>query len=301
MFNQIVAVDAINLSNNVINQIRKFSKKPAKFYNSDPKNTNQTTKRINNADCVLISWRTIINKQVFKNCENIKYIGVCGTSFANVDIIEAKRRKIVISNVRDYGDEGTGEYIFSQLLNLARGFGKYQWKSEPCELFGKTLGVVGVGPVGSHLAKIGLGFGMNVIYFSRTRKLELEKRGVNFVNLHDLIKKSDVISLHVPKNTPILSKKEFDMIPSGTILVNTCLGKVFDEKDFISWIKKGNNFAIFDYSVSVDYYKKFKGLKNVIFPKIIAGRTLESKQRLSKKVVENIRSILNNNPINVIY
>jgi len=170
----------------------------------------------------------------------------------------------------------------------------------PCELFGKTLGIVGLGAVGKQVARLALGFGMKVVYYSRTRELEFERKGLKFMNLHDLIKNSNIISLHVPKDTKIFSKKEFEIIPKGTILVNTCLGKVFGEKDFIDWIEKGDNFAIFDYSVSEEYYKKFKNLKNVIFPKIIAGKTMESKQRLSMKVIENLKSFLENKPVNVV-
>ena len=300
MFNQIVSVDPINLSEKTLNEIKKYSKRPAKFYDTQPKNKNEIIERIGGADCVLVSWRTKLSKDIFEKCQNIKYVGLCATSFSNIGLEETKKRKIVVSNVTDYGDEAAAEYVFVQLLSLARGLGKYQWKKMPCELFGKTLGIVGLGAVGKQVARLALGFGMKVVYYSHTKKLEFERKGLKFMNLHDVIKNSDIISLHVPKDTKIFSKKEFEIIPKGVILVNTCLGKVFDEKNFIDWVKKGNNFAIFDYSVSEEYYKKFKNLKNVIFPKIIAGRTTESKQRLSMKAVENLKSFLENKPINVV-
>ncbi|MBI5061787.1 MAG: dihydrofolate reductase [Candidatus Aenigmarchaeota archaeon] len=300
MFNRIVSVDAINLSEEALNEIKKCSKRPTKFYDTDPKNVNEMIKRVGNADCVLISWRTKLGKEIFETCKNIKYIGLCATSFANIAVDEARKRKIVISNVVDYGDEATAEYIFAQLLSLFRGLGEYQWKKAPCELFGKNLGIIGLGAVGKQVARLGLGFGMNVAYHSRTRRPEFEKKGLKFMSLHDMIRNSDIISLHVPKDTTIFSRKEFDIIPKNTILVNSCLGKVFDEEDFAEWIKKGDNFAVFDYSVDTEYYNRLKNMKNVIFPKIIAGKTMESKQRLSMKVVENIKSFLDNKPTNVV-
>lgn len=300
MFNQIVSVDKINLTEEAMVEIKKYSKKPMRCYHTNPENINETIRRVEDADCILISWRTKLTKEVFEKCKNVKYVGLCATSFSNIDLKEAKKRKIIISNVVDYGDEATAEYIFTQLLSLARGYGKYQWKEMPCELFNKTLGIIGLGAVGKQVARLGLGFGMNVVYYSRTRNLKFERRGIKFMNLHSLIKNSDIISLHVPKDTKIFSKKEFELIPKGTILVNTCLGKVFNEDDFINWINKGHNFAIFDYSVSEEYHKSFRDLNNVIFPKIIAGRTIESKQRLSTKVVENIKSFLKNKPINIV-
>ncbi len=290
MFNQIVAVDDVALTEGAISKIKKYSKNPARFYDNDPESTEEVIKRIGNSDCVLVSWRTKITKEIFENCKNIKYIGICGTSSSNISLEEAKKRGIVVSNVGSYGDEAPAEYIFYQLLSLARGFGKYQWKEMPCELFEKTLGIVGLGAVGSEVAKLGLGFRMKVIYYDITRKPEFEKKGLRYLELDELIEKSDIISIHVPKDTKILAKKELGLIPKGTILVDTCLGKVFDIEDFVSWINKGENFAIFDYSVSEEYYKKFKDLKNVIFPKVIGGRTLESKKRLSMQVVKNIQA-----------
>ena len=300
MFNQIVSVDSINLSDQALREIGRYSKHPPVFYSDDPKSTREILRRIGQADCVLTSWRTRLDKGIFERCSNLKYIGLCATSFSNIDVGEARRRKIIVTNVTGYGDESPAEYIFAQLLSLARGLGKYQWKEMPCELSGKTLGIIGLGAVGSQVARLGLGFGMHVVYNSRVRRPEFEKKGLAFMNLHGLIKSSDIISLHVPGGTRILSKKEFQIIPKGTILVNTCLGKVFDEGEFIDWIGKGENFAIFDYSVSDEYFKRFKNLKNVIFPKIIAGRTMESKQRLSTKVVENLLAFLSNKPINLV-
>jgi len=299
-FKQIVAVDTVNLSEGVLTELQKYSEKPFCIYSSDPKNQTEIIKRIGNADCVLVSWRTSISKDVLEKCANIKYIGLCATSFANIDLEETKNRKIVVSNVSNYGDEATAEWVFAQLLSLARGLGKYQWKEMPCELFGKTLGIIGLGNVGKHVAQLGLGFGMQVLYHSKTRKPEFEEKGVQFMALHDLIKNSDIVSLHVPKNTKVLSKKEFELFKEGAVLVNTCLGEVFDEKDFKGWIKKGKNFAIFDLAISEAYQKTFKKTKNVIFGEVIAARTAESKQRLSARVLENLKAFLEKKPVNIV-
>lgn len=304
-FNKIVSVDDAGLTEAAQNAIQKYSRSAAVFHEDDPKDVTDAIKRINNADCVLVSWRTKIDGEVLEKCRNIKYIGLCCTSFSNVefsnvDMKETERRRIVVSNVAAYGDEATAEYIFAQLLSLARGFGKYRWKESPCELFGKTLGIIGLGAVGSRVARLGLGFGMNVIYYSRTRKPESEEKGAKFMPLHGLIKNSDVVSLHVPKGVKIFSKREFDLMPEGSILVDTCLGKVFNEADFLSWIRKGKNFAVFDYSVGEDFFKRFRNLRNVIFPIAVAGATEESRRRLSAAVVKNLESFLKGKPINVV-
>ena len=130
----------------------------------------------------------------------------------------------------------------------------------------------------------------DLLYYSLTRKPKLEEKGAKYTELHDLIKASDIVSLHTPKNLKIFSAQEFALIPKGAIFVNTTLGKAFDEQEFLDWLGKGDNLVIMDYSVSPDFYKQFKDLNNVIFSEQIAGRTTESKQRMSMKVVKNLEA-----------
>lgn len=179
------------------------------------------------------------------------------------------------------------------MLTLARGLGKYQRRDEPCELNGKTIGIIGLGAVGKQVARLALGFNMNVLYTSHSRKQEWEKKGLRFCKLDYILQNSDIISLHVPKNTVILKDKEFEMINDDAILVDTCLGVVFDIPSFLKWIKKGKNFAIFGYKEEL--FETVKNLKNVIGIKNgTAGKTKESRERLSEKVLNNIKNHLTN-------
>lgn len=194
-----------------------------------------------------------------------------------------------MKNVVDYGDEATAEFIFAQLLNLFRGFGKYQWGDRPAELNGKKIGIIGLGAVGKQVARLALGFNMNVSYFSRTHNLEWETKGLVYKRLEDLLPDCDIISLNVPRNLMILTKKEFGLIKPKTVFVNTAIGSVFDLPNFIDWIKKGDNFAIID---DQEYIEKIKDLQNVIALPITAGKTKESIDRLGQKVLDNIKSYL---------
>ena len=288
-FSKIAVIDIVGISDEAKKKIQEFSESSVTFPDTDSENDEQVIKRIGNADAVLGSWKSTINQKVLDACPSIKYIGICGTSMANIQVNEVKKRGITITNVADYGDEATAEYIFTQLLILARGFGRYQWKSEPCELNGKTIGIVGLGAVGQQVARLALGFNMNVLYTANSRKPDWEQKGLKFVDLDQLLKASDIISLHVPKNTVVLKEKEFDLIQDGVILVDTCLGVVFDIEAFKQWTSKGKNFTVFDYKQEL--YEQVKGLKNVIGPDNgTAGKTIESRERLSKKALTNIQS-----------
>lgn len=289
-FSKISVIDIIGISDDVKNKIQQFSESPVVFPNTDSENDEQIIERIGDADAVLGSWKSTINERILNSCPSIKYIGICGTSMANIRIEEVKKRGISITNVTDYGDEATAEYIFAQLLTLARGFGEYRWKDGPCELNGKTIGIVGLGAVGQQVARLALGFNMKVLYFSRSRNPEWEKKGLQYTDFDNLLKSVDIISLHVPKNTVVLNEKEFNMISKGTILVDTCLGIVFDIEAFKQWNSRGFNLTIFDYKQEL--YEQVKGLKNVIGVNGAAGRTMESKERLSNKALKNITDYL---------
>ena len=298
-FKQIVLLDDINISGDSMIKLKDYSENQVKIFDSDPKDKNEIKRRLTGADCVLLSWRTPITKELLANSKSLRFICLCGTNPNCIDLEECKKRNIVVSNVVDYGDEGVAEYIIFQLLSLVRGFDKYQWKDYPAEINGKTIGIIGLGAVGKLLANAALGFEMKVFYNSKTRKPEWEKRGLVFVDKKELLQKSDFISLQTPKNVKILDKSDFELM-CGKVLVNTTLGKAFEEDDFKEWIKKANNFAIMDASTSEDFYKEFHKLDRVIFSDFIAGRTKESIDRLSQKVLDNIISYLAGKPINKI-
>ncbi len=283
-------IDYLNLSETTKTEIQGYSVAKVIFQDKNSVSENETILRIGDADGVLGSWNSIITKRILDLCLNIKYIGICGTSITNIDVDEIKRRGIVLKNVVDYGDEATAEFIFAQLLILFRGFGKYQWDSVmPAELNGKSIGIVGLGAVGRQIARLALGFNMKVSYFSRTRRPEWEAKGLIFKDLDDLLSSCDIITIHVPRNTMVLGKHEFELIKEGSILVNTAIGTVFDLDSFISWIKKGTNFFIIDDQIYID---QIRNLPNVIALSITGGKTKESIERLVKKIIENIKTSL---------
>jgi len=290
-FNKIALYGKINLTEASKKQLAKYSQENIVFYDTDPKNQTEVLTRLKDADAVLLSWYHDFPAETIEKFPNLKYIGVCGTNLKNIAVDYAKNKGVVIKNVTDYGDEATAEFVFWQLLNLARGYGNYQWQEQPCELFGKTIGIVGMGAVAIHVVRLALGFGMTPLYYSRSRKPEIEAKGVRYLVLHELIKQADIITLHVPKNTMIFGKAEFALMTKGKILINTCLGKVFEVADFKNWISKQENYAIIDSSTSEEY-RQFRSLPKVIYQDLIAGKTIESNERLTEKVLANIKNYL---------
>lgn len=296
-FKQIVLLDKVGLSESAVEKLAEYSDKPIKIFSSDPADEAEVCERISDADCIMLTWRTPISKEVLSKCKELKFICLCATNSNNIDLDECAKKGITVSNVHDYGDEGVVEWIIMQLLLLFRGIGDNHYREFTAELSGKTIGIFGMGVVGKLLAKAAIGLGMNVLYNSKTRNAEIEKLGIQFADKSSLLAKSDIISLHTPKNVKILDKSDFDLM-QRKILVNTTLGKAFDSSDFVEWIKQEGNFAIMD-NVS-DFGGEFKDLGRVVYSDIISGKTIESIERLSQKALDNIHSYISGNPINII-
>lgn len=297
-FNKIVCIDNTGLENWAIDKLIDLSMSEIEIHNDYPEETETILSRIGSADCILVSWNTPIEKEVIENCPNLKYIGMCCSlydeSSANVDIATARKRGIVVKGIRDYGDEGTIEFIISELIGLVKGIGRYQWKDEPTELTGKKLGIIGMGATGKMLTKRAMAFNMDVYYYNRSRKPDIEEIGAKYLPKDKLLKEVEILSTHLPRNTKVLGEKEFKLFGENKILINTSLGPTFEITPFLSWIDKPNNFAIFDKSGTENHQEYFLDKRRIITSKKVAGWTRESRRRLSEKVLNNINDFLNN-------
>lgn len=296
-FNRIVAIDNTGLISNAIDELGECSDQEVVFCQDDPTTDEEIIARIGDAECMLVSWRTRVDSSVIKRCPGLRFVGLCCSLYdeasSNVDVAFARQQGIEVAGVRDYGDEGLVEYVISELIQLCKGLGEHQWRSEPVELTGKTLGIVGLGTTGRMLADRAHAFGMNVIYFSRTRKPEAEQLGFKYRPLHRLLEEAEIVSLHLPRNTNVLGPEEFSVLGDGKILVNTSLGLVFDKLAFVEWAKAPGNFAIFDGDGAGSVVSEFSKLAGVITTEKVSGWTAEARQRLSDKVLANVVAFLN--------
>lgn len=292
MFNQITIIDRTGLKEWAKNELQKYSKKEILAFQDNPGTDSETIDRIGDSDCVLVSWHTQLSHDVIMQCENLKYVGMCCSLYdeqsANVDITTARERGITVRGIRDYGDEGLVEFIISELIRVAKGLGKYQWKEEPVELTHKKLGIIGLGTTGQMLANRAAAFNMDLYYFNRSRKKELEIRDIKYLPLDELLKEVEIISFHLPRHTNLMGDKEFRLFGNGKILINTSLGLTFDKDSFVKWIRQEGNYALFDADGIGEYEDEFQKLERIMISKKVSGWTSEARERLSKKVIENI-------------
>ncbi len=292
-FKKIVAVDNTGIKEPERARLGALAEEVI-FYDDYPTDEAQILQRICDADAVLVSWNTLLPGHVLKQCPKLRYIGMCCSLYdeksANVDIAAAREQGITVLGIRDYGDEGMAEYVICQLIYLLKGLGRHQWKEDALELTGQKLGLVGMGATAVMVADRAAAFGMQVFYHSRTRKPSLEAKGYHYMELLPMLQKVDIVSTHVPKHTIVLNSEQFDAFGAGKILVNTSLEPTFDMQAFDSWIRREGNYAIFDRVAMGLKYDSLKKYDKVIYSDKVSGWTMQAKQRLSLKALENIES-----------
>ncbi|TRO66752.1 NAD(P)-dependent oxidoreductase [Christiangramia sabulilitoris] len=295
-FNKIVCVDQTKLNKQAISELQNFSRTEVEVYTDYPETVEEIIQRIGDAEAVLVSWHTKIDEQVIRSCPNLKYIGMACSLYdddsANVAVEFARENGITVTGINDYGDPGVAEFIISELIQLLNGYKGHQWKEIPVELTGLKIGIIGLGVTGKLLANCLLPFGPDLYYYSKTRKTGWEDKGVKYLGLHDLLEKCEVISLHLPKNNSILAEKEFKKFGDGKILINTSLGCPFDELSFQQWMRNKTNFAIFDGDAGSSLSEASLRSKQVIALETSAGWSSKTKDRLSEKVLDNLKEYL---------
>lgn len=283
-----IAVFDTRLLSETREQIQTLIPEPISLPTDRCPNEKELIRRTGDADMVLVGPWDKVTVAYLAACPSIRFICLCGTSTANIDLAELTKRGIAFANVQDYGDEPTAEFIFMQLTRLLRGVGEYQWKPEQHELMGRSVGIIGLGALGKAIAHLALAYKMNVSYYSLHRKPEWESSGLRYSELSDLLS-SEIIIVSSPTNVEVLGEKEFSLIKPGSILVQASAGNVLDRPAFLAWIAKDGNYAIFDKAAGEDNHQAYKDLPRVIFADVIAGDTQETLERLGQKVVDNVK------------
>ena len=262
-----------------------------------PNNADEIVERIGDADAVLVSYTTTLDKDILARCPNIKYIGMCCSLYspesANVDINYAKTRGIVVTGIRDYGDEGVVEYVVSELVRCLHGFETNPdgtkiapWNGIAEEITGLKCGIIGLGKLGGMIADALSFFGAKIEYVARSEKEEATKKGYKFVSVNDIMANNDVVICCLNKNTILLHEKEFESFGNPKILFNVGLSPAWDEKPFTQWVNRNNRF--YCDSAGALGNEELQNHPNVRTMNVSAGRTRQAFDRLSEKVIENL-------------
>ena len=292
-FRKLVAIEPVSLIPAAEKELYELAEEVI-LYGDIPSTDEEIAARVGDADCVLLSYTSRLERGALELCPEVKYIGMCCSLYspesANVDIRYAASRGITVTGIRDYGDEGVIEYVVSELVRLLHGFGEEPWEEMPREITGLKVGVVGLGKSGGMIADAMHFFGAEVSYFARSEKEWAAEKGYRFLPLKELLTESDVVFCCLNKNTVLLHKEEFEALGNRKILFNTGLSPAWDEEPLQAWLE-GDNRLYCD-TLGALGGEQWLAHRNVRCMGVSTGRTKQAFVRLSEKVLANMKNYL---------
>ncbi len=279
----------------------------------------KTVERLREADAAFTN-KVIINKAILSQLPNLKYIGVLATGYNVVDIDAADEAGVTVTNIPAYSTDSVAQMVFSHILNFAQNVSVHArsvsrgewaasehfayWKSPQTELSGKTLGIIGFGKIGQAVARIGLAFGMKIIFNNRSRKTtSLE---ANQVSLDTLLRDSDYISINCPltdANSGFINAAAIAQMKKSAFLVNTGRGPLINESDLAEALNSGRIAGAGLDVLSTEPpspENPLQAAKNCYVTPHIAWATFEARCRLMGIAVGNLRSFMDKSPVNVV-
>jgi len=218
---------------------------------NDGKLDNETLKsRIKDADIIVIA-NTPLSAEVIDAAEKLKYISVAFTGYNHIDLDKCKEKGIKVSNAAGYSTHSVAEITFGLIISLLRNIvpleavvrnGGTKEGYRQIDLNGKTLGVIGTGSIGGAVANLGLAFGCKVIAYNRSEKPDLISKGVEYKPLDELLKASDIVTLHTPltdETKHLIDANKLALMKPSALLINTAVGPIVDNDALAAALHKG--------------------------------------------------------------
>lgn len=282
-------------------------------YDDRPEDLPALCRRIEDAQAVILANMPFPGEAV-RAGKDLRYVDVAFTGVDHVDIGACKERGIAVSNASGYSDVAVAELAFGLMLGLSR-------RLLPCdgavraggtkdgligtELFGKTLGVVGTGKIGTAVIRIALAFGMKVLAYSRTVKPELEALGARFLPLERLMEESDIVTLHLPQNPDtvgLVSRELLERMKPTALLINTARGPIVDNAALAELLKGGRvagaGIDVFEMEPPIPADHPLVSAPNTLLTPHAAFATQEALERRAAIVFRNLRSWLEGTVLN---
>jgi phosphoglycerate dehydrogenase-like enzyme len=248
----------------------------------------------------------------------LKLLSFAGTGVSDwVDVPYATQRGITVCNVPDWGNDSIAEFTFALLLAVAKKlFPSHamamteDWREEEVtslEIRGMTMGLVGLGNIGQRVAELAHGFGLRVLcYTANPNRPRTLSTPVEFVGLDDLLRQSNILSLHTkltPETQHLIGKREIGLLPDGAIVVNTARGKVIDTDALVEALRSGKLFG-----AGLDVFEEeplpndhpLKKLDNVVLAPHVAGQTDTARKKRQGTSASNVDAFITGNPRNVV-
>lgn len=260
---------------------------------------------IGDYDGIIVRGNTRLDREILERATNLKVIGRAGSGVDNIDVETATRKGILLVNAPESNTISAAEHTIALLLSQLRNIPKAttllrngKWRKERLrgiEAYGKCLGIIGLGRIGSLVARMAQGLGMRVIAYDPYISLDrFERFGAERMeSLHELCRQADIVTVHTPKNEEtygMVSDEEFKLMKDGVRVINCARGGIIDEEALYRALKSGRvagaGLDVFDHE-PCEQHKLFE-LDNVIFTPHLGGSTQEALDRVGRDIAEEV-------------
>lgn len=271
---------------------------------------------------ILLTNKVPLTADTIEKLPQLKYIGVLATGYNIVDTEAASRKGIPVCNIPAYSTQSVAQMVFAHILAITNRVEHYTqenrngkwsnntdfcyWDTPLNELYGKTMGIVGLGHIGKSVAQIANAFGMNVCAFTSKSAEDCQKMQIAKKELNVLFSESDIITLHcplTPDTRQIINTESLSVMKHSAILINTGRGPLIDEQAVADALQTGRLAAYGADVLTVEPAEKNNPLlhaPNIYLTPHIAWATKEARTRLMKICTENIAAFLNGQPQNTV-
>lgn len=276
-------------------------------------------KVIRDYDALVVRSGTKVTKDVINAADKLKIIGRAGVGLDNVDVEAASKKGVIVVNTPGGNTISTAEHTFSLILALSRNIPqadlsmkKGEWERKTfmgVELYGKTLGIIGLGRIGSEVAKRALSFEMRIVAYDPYLSVEKAKElGIESVDLKRLLKESDYITVHTPltdETTHLISEKELGIVKKGVRIINCARGGIIDEEALAKALAEGvvAGAALDVFENEPPKNSELLKLDKVVLTPHLGASTEEAQVNVAIDIANTIRDMLLNgcirNAVNV--
>jgi glycerate dehydrogenase len=257
---------------------------------------------------------TSISKELLQNLKNLKYVALLTVGTDWIDLKAAKEQKILVSNVKGANSESVAEHIWGMILDLSKRISEFAEDAKykeafdfdyyvGKEMFGKTIGIIGLGDIGKRVARIAKGFDMKILGFNKN---EISIEGIEMTSMENLLERSDVVTICVPlkKETEnLISDKELKLMKNGAILVNCARELIVNKNAVIEAIKSKKLFGygletkiMVKISPEDEYFK----YPNILLTPHNAFNTVDAENKVFETAIKNIETYLSDAPQNLV-
>ncbi len=313
---KIVMLEPLGVSTEVLDRLsQRLRSEKHEFiaYDTVTKDPEELKKRASGAD-VLIIANNPLPGEVIRSVESLKFISVAFTGIDHVDKAACIEKGVSLSNAAGYSTEAVAELVIGMIISKLRYIvecntvvrqGKTKDGLVGCELAGKTVGIVGTGAIGLRTAELLKAFGCRLLGYNRSVRKEGEELGIRYVDLEELLKESDIITLHTPLTEDtkfLINKDNLSLLKPDALLVNCARGQVIDIEATAQALKEkklaGAAIDVFEIEPPLPTDHVLFDAPNALLTPHVAFATKESMVRRAQITFDNIYSWLEGNQIN---